>query len=167
MAIIFKQLKSNKGMSLIEISVVILIFTFALVGLLSLIIFSLNTITQKKQSVEAIMIAQETIEAVRNFRDNTIWDIDGIGTLTSGNNYFPELDSSTGTTTWTMTLGTETIGIFTRDVIFNNVSRDPTSKDIESTYNAINDDPDTRKATAVVSWGSRNFRIISYITNWQ
>ena len=109
----------------------------------------------------------ETMEAVRNFRDNTTWDTDGLGTLTAGTDYYPEIVTVGTTTKWTMTAGTESIGDFTRKVVFDDVSRDTISYDIESTYNVLNDDPDTKKVTATLSWGNRSVEIISYLTNWR
>ena len=111
-------------------------------------------------------MAEEVIEAVRNFRDNTSWDSTGIGILTASADYHL-VSSSTG---WDIILGNETINGFTRAAVFNRASRDD-NDDIEAIYNSINDDPNTRKVTVTVNWtdrqGDTSEKLETYITNWR
>lgn len=159
------QGKKNKGFSVIEIIIVIFIITVGLINLLGVAAFSLKISTIIKQTSQADSLAKETIEAVRAFRDASTWDNNGLGVLNTGslNPYYPELDAGPA---WKLTSGAETIGIFTRKVVFERVSRDGSSN-IEAVYNAGNDDPDTRKITAIVSWSDRKVEIITYLTNWK
>lgn len=153
-------LNGNKGVSIVEILVISAIIGTAFVSLLGLATLSLKSSTLIKETTQAENIAKETIEAVRNFRDGTDWDTDGLGTLTSGISYYPEINI----TEWTLTPGEETINGFTRKVIFNNVLRDG-SNNIVETGGA--NDPDTKKVTVTVSWKEREVEIITYLTNWK
>ncbi|OGZ17561.1 MAG: hypothetical protein A2V72_01460 [Candidatus Nealsonbacteria bacterium RBG_13_37_56] len=157
--------KTNKGFSIIEIMIVIAIIVIGLINLLGVAAFSLKISTIIKQTSQADSLAKETIEAVRTFRDGSDWDDDGLGILNTGssNPYYPELDAGPA---WKLTSGAETIGNFTRKVVFEKVSRDG-SGNIEAVYSAANNDPDTRKITATVSWSGRKVEIITYLTNWK
>jgi len=66
-----------------------------------------------------------------------------------------------------MVLGTENIDGFNRKVVFQRVSRDPATKEIEPVYNAFNDDPDTRKAVVTISFGEKSIEVVTYFTNWR
>ena len=158
---------NSRGFSIIEIAIVIMIIGIAFVSLLNLNTFSLRVLTLNKETNQAEMIAQETFEATRNFRDRTVWATNGLGTLTAGSDYYPEIVQVGATTAWNLALGTETIRAYTRKIVIDNVSRDPATDNIETTYNPANDDPESRKVTSTVAWGNRNISIISFLTNWQ
>ena len=162
-----KLKENNQGIALVEVIIVVSIIGIALVSLMGLATYSVNVITLIKHSDQAKALARETIEAVRNFRDTTTWSTDGLGTLTTDADYHPEVIIGVGSSTWSLVASAETIGIFTRKVIFNNVSRDPTTKDIETTYNLGNDDSNSRRVVVTVTWENKNMEIISYLTNWQ
>ena len=81
---------NNKGVSLIEILIVITIVSLTLTSLLGLTSFSLRTTSLIKQTHLANNLAQETMEETRNFRDGTSWDMDGLGTLTTSTDYYPQ-----------------------------------------------------------------------------
>ena len=68
---------NNKGVSIIEILVVVVIINIVLVVFLGLANFSLKISTSIKETDQANFLAQGAIEAVRNFRDGTVWDTDG------------------------------------------------------------------------------------------
>jgi type II secretory pathway pseudopilin PulG len=135
----------DKGISIIEILVAIFIIVVALTSLLGLITFSFKTSTLTKEINQANSLAQETIEAVRNFRDGTIWNVDGLGVLLVDINYYPK--KSGMPPKWQMILGTETIGGFTRKVVFNSVLRDVNDNIVESGGVV---DADTKKATVLI-----------------
>lgn len=149
-----------------EILVVIFIIATAASSLLGAPALSLKAFNLTKETVQADNLAQEAIEAVRNFRDGTTWATNGLGTLTTSVNYYP---AKTGDTPpkWTLALGEETINGFTRKVVFEKVSRDAATKNIESPYNVSNDDPDTRKTIITVSWKDRKVELTAYFTNWK
>jgi len=106
------------------------------------------------------------VEAVRSFRDGTDWDIDGLGVLNIGNVYHPE-KSGDIPPAWLLLGGEETVNGFVRKVVFERVSRDPGTNNIEVVYNPGNNDPDTRKVIVTVSWEDREVEIITYFTNWK
>ena len=166
-----KNIKYQRGLSIIEILVVITIITVALVSILSLVTFSLKVSTSIKETTQANALAQETIEAVRNFRDGIDWNnddpenkYDGLGIVTVGVVYYPE-KSTDAPPKWMLLQGEEGVNGFTRKVVFNDVYRDITTDDIETSGGYF--DPDTKKVTATVSWKSKKVEIITYLTNWK
>jgi len=68
---------------------------------------------------------------------------------------------------WNLIQGTEIVGIFTRKIIFDKVSRDPSTQNIENTYNSFNNDANTRKVTVTVIWPEKTVNLITYFTNWK
>lgn len=167
-----KVVGGKKGISVVEILVVAAIITFALVSILTLATFSLKTSILVEETTKAKNIADETMEAVRNFRDNIDWtnndlanQYDGLGIVSTGIAYHPE-KSTDVPPKWMLLQGEEIIDGFTRKVVFENVSRDPITDDIEIIYVPANDDPETKKALVTVSWKNKKVEIISYLTNW-
>lgn len=161
------QWKTNKkGISIIELLIVIAIIAIALTSLLGIASFSLKVSTLIKETTQANTLAQETIEAVRNFRDGTDWNTNGLGTLTTNVAHYSQ-ETADVPPKWSLILGEETINGFTRKVIFEKVSRDPFTGDIEDIYNSNNDDPDTRKAMVTVTWKDKKIEIVTYFTNWK
>lgn len=153
-------------MSVIEILVVTFVITVTLTSLLGLASYSLGISTLLKQTNAANNLAQEEMEAVRNFRDSTQWNTNGLGKLATSTDYFPR---ATGTPAmWELTLGKETLDIFERKVVFEDVRRD-VNFNIAASGGTL--DPDTKKITAIVSWptrsGTRQVKLITYLTNWK
>jgi len=157
---------NKKGIAVVEILIVVGIIAITISSLLSVVVFSLKLSASVKETTTADALAQEMVEAVRNFRDGTDWDSDGLGVLDTGNAYYPE-KSGDMPPRWMFTAGEETINGFVRKVVFERVSRDPGTNNIEDVYNSGNDDPDTRKVIATVSWESKKVEIITYFTNWK
>lgn len=164
---------NKKGISIVEILVVIAIIGVALVSLLGLATFSLKASTLIKETTRANSLAQETIEAVRNFRDGITWDnddpenkYDGLGIVATGVAYHPEKSIDTPPK-WMLIQEEEIVNGFSRKVVFEDVSRDA-DDNIEDSYNPANDDPDTRKVTAIISWkDNKKVEIVTYLTNWK
>ena len=158
--------KINKGFSVIEILISIFIVLVVFINFLGIVAFSLKSADFVKRANQANFLAQEAVEAVRNFRDGTDWDIDGLGVINPNVDYYPALTAS-APPNWIMVLGTENIDGFNRKVVFQRVSRDPATKEIEPVYNAFNDDPDTRKAVVTISFGEKSIEVVTYFTNWR
>jgi len=160
------QFGNKKGISIIEILVVIAIIITALSSLLGLASFSLGVSTLIKQTNQANNLSQEVMEAVRNFRDGTSWDIDGLGKLATSTDYYPQATGSPSK--WQLVQGTENIDGFTRKVVFEDVMRDSNSNIVES---GGTNDPNTKKVTVTVSWEERGrdhkLEIFTYLTNWK
>lgn len=164
------QFGSKKGISVIEILIAVTIIAVGLISLLGLAFFSLGTSNLIIQTTKANIIVQETMEIVRNFRDGTSWNNNGLGTLITGeaNPYHPAKDTSISPPRWILIAGQETINSFTRKIIFTNVQRDGNNNIVES---GGTNDPDTKKVKTTVSWQekgrSHQLEITTYLTNWK
>ena len=154
---------NKKGISIVEILVVVAIITIVLISLLGLATFSLRISTLIKETAQVNNLAQEAIEAVRNFRDGTDWDVDGLGTLIVGISYHPR-KTTDDPPKWELVSGEEIVGDFTRKIVFDNVQRD-TNDDIVETGGTL--DPNTKKITVTISWKDKEVEIVSYLTNWR
>lgn len=168
----FSKNKLQSGASMIEVLIVIAITGIALIGLLRVAEHSLRVSRLAREKAQASALAQETMEAVRNYRDGTDWygtDPDGLGEVTTGVAYYLAQTSDIPPR-WELVQGEESVDGFTRKVEFEKVSRD-SNDNIESTYDSTGDDPDTRKITVTVSWLHRGeqkkVELITYLTNWQ
>lgn len=159
----FKLVRGKKGISIIEILVVVSVIIIALISIFGLVTFSLRTSTLMKETVQANNLAQETIEAVRNFRDGTNWETNGLGALAVSTAYHP-VKSGDVPPKWQLVLGEETVGGFTRKVVFDQVYRDA-NDNIVVTGGTL--DSHTRKVTTTISWRDREVKIITYLTNWR
>lgn len=86
----------------------------------------------------------------------------------SGNHHYPFIQIQDGR--WVIADGDESINIngldYTRYFTIDNVSRD-SNGEVESAYNASNDDPSTQKITAYVSWtNGETISFNEYLTRW-
>ena len=153
----------KKGIAVVEILIVIGIIAIIVSSLLGVVVFSLKLSTSVKETTTADALAQEIVEAVRNFRDGTDWDSDGLGVLNTGSAYYPEKSGDTPPA-WMFTAGEEAINGFVRKVVFADVMRDANDNIVES---GGTNDPDTKKVIATVSWENKKVEIITYFTNWR
>ena len=153
---------TDKGITIIEILIVITIVAFLLLGFFQLSSFSFRVTQHNEKQIKAINLAQEEIEAVRNIRDES-WD--NISSLAMGADYYPA--KSGLPPKWYLSAGSEAINSFNRKVVFENVVRDVNDDIVES--GGVND-PNTKKVIATVSWaeGEKTLyvELITYITNW-
>lgn len=160
------SLRGKNGLSLIEILVAIAIISSALVSLLELTSFSLRITSLINQSNQANNMAQELMEQVRNFRDGTYWDVNGLGIIATNTDYY--VQKSGTPVRWQPSQGTETVGIFTRKVVLEDAMRDA-NDDIVAAGGTK--DPNTKKVTVTVSWeergNSHQIELIGYLTNWK
>ncbi len=168
--------KKNKGISIIEILLVVSIIGIIVSSLLGLAVSSLKNSTTMAETTRANALAQETIEAVRNFRDAITWNnndpsnqYDGLGVAATGTAYYPAkfddnlLDDKPPK--WQLLQGQETLNGFTRQVVFDNVLRDAINGNISSSGTVP--DSNTKKITVTVSWKNQQVQIITYLTNWR
>ena len=79
---------NKKGISIIELLVAVAIISFALISLLELTSFCLRITSIINQTNKANNMAQEMMEQIRNFRDVTSWNVDGLETITPGTDYY-------------------------------------------------------------------------------
>ena len=177
----------EQGFSIVEALIAIMIITVALTSILGLATLSLVVSSITKQTTQATLFAQDTMEALRNFRDGIDWDnddvvdeYDGLGVVSTGVAYHLE-QSADPIPKWRLLTGNETVNEFTRSAVFRNVCRDTSSDDITGitdtngttmtcvtnggAYNA-----DSKEVMVTVSWTERGrsheVELITYLTNW-
>ncbi len=153
----------NRGFTIIEIIVVIAVIVTIFGAILGFFAFEARVAERSRMRLTAISLAEETMEAVRNFRDNTTWATAGVGYLTTSIDYHP-VSSSVG---WNIISGNENINGFTRKINFDRVYRDANDNISGSGI----EDSNSRKVTVTVSWtdrqGATNESLVTYITNWK
>lgn len=153
----------QRGVTIVEIIVVIAVIIAAFTAVLGFFAFESKVAERGRMRLKAVSFTQEAIEAVRNFRDNTTWTSDGVGSLTIGASYHPVISDDN----WNIISDSEIINEFTRKVVFGQVYRDG-NDDISGSGT---EDSNTRKVTITVSWtdrqGSAEESLITYITNWR
>jgi type II secretory pathway pseudopilin PulG len=165
---------NKKGGLTVEILVVIAIIAFALASLSKLVSFSLDASRLSWHNTQASILAQEEMEALRNFRDGIPWynndpgnQYDGLGVVATGTNYYVR-KSADNPPKWQLIQGQETINSFFRKIIFSDVQR-AANGDIVSS-GGIND-PETKKASVSVFWMEkgrpRQMFVDTYFTNWK
>ncbi|MFH1129390.1 MAG: type II secretion system protein [Patescibacteria group bacterium] len=155
----------RQGFTIIEILVVIAVFVTAFVSLLGFFALDIRVSERNRSKLQALSLAEESIEVVRFVRDNYSWSAT-LGVFSLNTNYHPAINGST----WSIVSGSGNVGEFNRKIIFSAVSRDA-NDNIENVYNPINNDIDTRKVTTIVSWADRSGVVSEslsvYLTNWK
>lgn len=159
----------NGGFIFLEILIATALIGVVFITLLSIGALALNISFAIQQTTKADSLIKEEIEALRSFRNSTNWATNGLGTVnfTSSNPYYLALDNSLSPAKWNLNSGNETTGVFTRKIVFDRVSRNPSTNNIEETYNPLNNDPDTIKVTVSVAWSDKKSEVVTYLTNWQ
>lgn len=158
----------SKGALLLELLIVISLLAIILsVGANATFLSMRSSKTSGENSV-ASSLAVESLEAVRSVAEEDFQNIYGL--VKSTQHYYPAQLGGTGK--WILSIGDEAKvlnGItYTRYVVINNVSRDSTTRNIESAYSSLNDDPSTQKVTAFVSWtGGKTVEISEYFFRWK
>ncbi len=105
-------------------------------------------------------LAAETLEAVRSVAEENWANLYGLTKWTQ--HYYPAQSAGK----WTLVAGDEVVtqnGIaYTRYVTIGNVSRDTTTRNIETTYIAADDDPSTQQASTTVSWNTGSAASVTF-----
>ena len=165
---------SNTGISIIELLVGAGILTLSLSALLGFLSFALSAASFAKQQAQATALAEGALESLTNFRDGTAWNVDdpqnqydGLGRVQTGVPYHMGLSLDVPLR-WQLLSGAETVGIFARTIVFENVQRDVNSNIVS--VGGISD-PDTKKVTVTVLWSTKSknhqIDIVTYFTNWK
>ncbi len=140
---------TTSGQSLIEILVGIGVGVIIIGGVAATIALTLRSNVQNKNNQIATSLAQEVVSEVSDFAGANWHNLDNLSTglqyhlATSG----PNFSAQSGIETFTVEGK-----VFTRYFVYNNVSRDAATDNIESSYNSANNDPSTKKLTVTVSW---------------
>jgi len=157
--------KNLKGAILIELLFVMAIFIITIVSLLSIMNLSMRTAGDSRWNLQANLLAREATGAVRNIRDKTDWDTDGLGTVTNGVDY--HLVQSGSPIAWSLAIGTANIDNFTQSIVFSDALRDA-NQNITG-VGAV--DVNTKIVTVTISWQSgtqaEEIDVVSIITNLQ
>lgn len=156
---------NNLGFMFLEIVIAIALISIVFITLLGVGVLVLNVSGSIQKQTQADFLVKEEFEALRNFRDGTQWATNGLGIVNTGIDNPYHLINDSGT--WTLVSGVEVVGIFTKKIIFDNVSRVSPAGDIEAVYNISRDDADTKKVTVIISWQDKTMQIVSYLTNWK
>ena len=155
----FRSRNSANGFGLVEIVVAIGIISVSLFALMQTEIVAIKLLRGEKENLEAMLLAEESLEAVRSLRDES-WasNIAGVSDNTS---YYPIVENGK----WKLSAGTSSAinGKYQRSILFQPVVRNA-SDQIASSGTA---DPNTKKIIATVAWGNKNTKILTaYITNF-
>lgn len=156
---------SNKGLTIIELIVVVAVISSAFIGVFGITNLGLLSQDLTEKKIEASYLAQEGIEAARSIRDQN-WG--NISSLLTGMDYFL-IASQSEENEWILTTLNPGLidGIFSRIINIDSVLRD--SNDDISGSGAS--DPNSRKITVKISWDQRGVKkeidVPLYLTNWK
>lgn len=150
--------RASRGFGIIEIIVAIAIISIAFFAISQTSVIYLKQTLQNKQSLKAAYFAEEALEAVRSVRDQG-WATN-IAALTMGSTYYPIISGNK----WILTSSNPgpVEGIYTRQIILNNVSRDASDNIVTS---GGTNDPNTKKVATTISWNGKSTTLTTYLTN--
>src|SRR3989344_5389367 len=121
---------THQGAVVVDILVGVSILVVALTSLLGFVSFAASSFGIYTRTTQATFLAQEIAEALRNYRDGILWNIDGpgveydgLGVLAVGAPYHLEKSADTPPR-WKTVEGTESVGAFTRSLTLGDVQRD-------------------------------------------
>ena len=170
MITIFKKNKNDKtrqkGQLLLELLIVISVLAVILSFGANAVFLSLRSNKAAGERDVGNALAYEALEAVRSATEQ---DWQNIYSLTKSSQHYKTIQSGT---TWTLATGDETITlnntVYTRYVTINNVSRDSTTRNIETSYITADDDPSTQEVTVNVSWPTGGPIVVyGYMFRWK
>jgi len=157
-------LKNKKrGVGLVEVvvgSAILSVVLFAFSSSLSLYSQANADATSRSQ---ALYLAEEALEVVRGLRDDG-WSAN-IASRSVDTPY--GLSFNAGTSMWSLVSGADTVGAFTRTIVFRDVYRDGDDNITSSTSETF--DPDTRLVEVTLEWaglrGPQSVELESIVTN--
>lgn len=151
-----------KGFGLIEIILVVAVGAGVFLSIEQYLSLSLKATAQNISRVEAMYLAESSLEQARAIRDANWASISG---LTPGANYYFAADASSPQK-WAAQSGTKSIGKYTVWITTSQVRRDA-SDNIVSSGGTI--DANTLKITSNVSWtengAAKQVTLSAYLTN--
>jgi len=150
---------AERGIGIIDVIISISIISVAFWTIAQVAVLGTRVREQAKNREAAIFYAQEGVEVMRFLRDLS-WDTN-ISPLITGNLYYPNVSG----TTWVLLASDPGLidSRYTRSVELNKVLRDA-NDDIVSSGGT--EDTDSREVTVTVSWGERQYQIVTYLTNF-
>lgn len=149
----FKQ-KNSKGFGLIEAIIGITIAALLLTAFSELMVQTLKINRANAMNIQANMYLQEEIEAAKDLAQSATT------TIFAAASPCTNCHVVANGTVWQLSAGPQTIDGFTRSMTISPVSRNSTTHEIESVYDFMDNDPNTKMATATISWydGSQNHK---------
>lgn len=156
----------EKGALLIEILVAVTVFAaIAAIGAQAMIVSLKSNQLAAEKGAGAQLLA-EMVRGVRSASDESWQNMYGL--TKDSAHYYPVVQGGK----WVILSGDEVItsgtSIFSRYFTVSNVSRDPTTHAIETTYNAGRDDPATQRVTAIVTASTTGSLSASvYLSRWR
>ncbi|OGG47837.1 hypothetical protein A2671_01240 [Candidatus Kaiserbacteria bacterium RIFCSPHIGHO2_01_FULL_49_13] len=148
----------KQGIGLLEAVVGAAIIATALVGILSSFNISIRGGLANTQKIQAALLAEEGLEAVRYLRDSS-WTAN-IAPLASGTSYYLHWDNG-----WTLSTIFVANNEFTRTITFDEAYRDNASKKIVDSNPSASVDVNTIQVTAEVIWENGTTTVATYLTN--
>lgn len=156
---------NQKGQVLFEILLAVAVLVGVVAVSVQLSQVSLQSAKVAGDRTQATNLAREGFEAARAISaENWV----NFYTITKGSQYHPEVQSGK----WVLISGSESLVVggetYTRYLVVDNVSRDPSTRDIESNYNSADDDPSTQKITVTVEkYDTPTISYSQYISRWK
>lgn len=152
----------ERGITIVEIIVIVAVILIAFVGVLQLEAFSIRSRDASRFEVQASFLAEEALEAIRTMRDDS-WS-GNIGPLSDGTTYYLIKSSSS----WS--LDTSDPGLlleeFTRKIVFETAERDSDDNIVDSGTA----DEDTKIVTVTLEWNfkgdQRTLERKMILSNW-
>lgn len=153
---------NKNGFSLVEVLIACTLISITTLSLMSAASKGIELSSRAIRQVQASMLIEEGVEAVKSIRD-TNWTT--ISNLTIDTTYYLSFDSNTNTYSLVTTPVSTIDGIFNRTIILSAVSRDA-NDDIVSTGTI---DMGTKRVNVTVFWnspgGTTSKNITFYLTN--
>lgn len=166
------NIKSQSGLGIVEIIVVIAIITTAFLAIVQLMALARQSQTIAHQQTGAYHVARQAFEATRAVRDRSWNDLPdpGSGVITR----HPALTTVDGEQQWDLTnTGATTQGIYTYSVEVRNACRDSDGNIVDTTPCSTGTlAADTRHFKTIVEWAppggdTRQVDLEMFLTDWQ
>jgi len=155
----------QKGSLLIEILVAVSIFAvLASIGAQALVV-SLNSNVAAEKKTSGANLLSEMMGGIRAVSDEQWQNLYGV---TKGSHYYPAISGGK----WVVVAGDETVTVgnasYVRYFTVANVSRDLSTRDVETAYTSGHDDPSTQLVSAAVTSTTTDALIVSeYFFRWR
>lgn len=143
----------KRGFGLVEIVIASAIISATIFSLVYVFVIATRLEAQASNKIRANFLAEEGLEVLRLLRDAS-WS-SYLAPLNTSTTYYLSFNAAASAWSIVTTNPGQIDGLFSRKITLENVSRAPLTDDIEATYNAANDDPDTKKINVEVSWNER------------
>ena len=157
-----KRGNSYKGIGLVEVIISVSILTIIMIGLISTFNYYVGAGTRSTEKIQGVLLAEETLEALRYMRDSS-WST--IGDLATSTSYHLEF---TGVLWKASSTQIVIDGKFEQTFTLDDVYRKDSDDDIVplSSSDAKTLDPDTLLITvSILTGGATTTEIVTYMTN--